>query len=250
MAPSEGAGPLFRLESVGKRGSEGKILDGVSLSVPEGGITALLGPSGSGKTTLLRLLNRLEDPDQGRIRFRGRPLDAYDVDEVRRRVGFVFQVPVMFPGTVRDNLREAAEIHGLAPSRFEEAAGRALRRAELDGGLLDRDGGDLSVGQKQRANLARVLVTDPEVLLLDEPTSALDPPTASRLLGTVRKLAEEHGLTAVMATHRVGEARKLCDVAAMIVDGEVVEAGPVRRVLHDPRHRETARFLESADPLL
>lgn len=243
----ETADALFHLEGVGKRGREGPILREVTLSVPGGRVTALLGPSGAGKTTLLKLLNRLHDPDEGRVTFRGRPLEEYEVSPLRRRVGFVFQSPVIFPGSVRENLREACEIAGVDASRFEGAAARALGWAELDTELLDRDGRELSVGQQQRVSLARVLVTDPEVLLLDEPTSALDPPTAARLLTTVRRLVEERGLTAVMATHRIGEARQVADHAAMIVGGEVVEAGPAGRVLHAPRRRETARFLRSSE---
>lgn len=245
---SGGASPeaLFRLESVTKRGQDGTVLRDVSLTVPAGRITALFGPSGAGKTTLLRLLNRLQDVDGGRILFHGRSLTAYDVGELRRRVGFVFQSPVMFPGTVRDNLGEAAELAGLEPDRFDPAARRAMERAELDAELLGRDGDELSVGEQQRVNLARVLVTGPEVLLLDEPTSALDPPTASRLLSTVRRLVREEGLSVVMATHRIAEARQSADRAVMLVGGEVVESGPASRVLEDPRREETARFLDSA----
>lgn len=238
--------PLFRLESVSKRGRDGPVLRDVTLTVPAGRITSLFGPSGAGKTTLLRLLNRLQDPDAGRIAFRDRPLEAYDVGELRRRVGFVFQSPVMFPGTVRDNLREAAELAGFEPGRFQPAARRAMQQAELDAGLLGRDGDELSVGEQQRVNLARVLVTGPEVLLLDEPTSALDPPTATRLLSTVQRLVQEEGLSVVMATHRIAEARQSADRAVMLADGEVVESGPASRVLEAPRREETARFLDSA----
>lgn len=237
---------LFRLEDVWKAGRDGPILREISLEVPAGLVTSLVGPSGAGKTAFLRLLNRLEDPDRGRILFRGRPLETHDVAELRRRVGFVFQAPVLFPGTVRENLREAWEIAGAHAGGFEEAVVQALRWAELDVDLLGRDSRELSVGEQQRATLARVLVTAPEALLLDEPTSALDPPTAVRLLRTVRRLVDTQGLTIVMATHRIGEARRTSDRTAMIVAGEVVEFGRTDRVLRTPDHPETARFLRSS----
>lgn len=113
---------LFRLESVSKRGEDDCLLREVVLSIPAEQVTVLVGPSGAGKTTLLRLLNRLQEPDEGQILFRGRPLESYPVGELRREVGFLFQTPVMFPGTVRRNLREAAEIAGIDTSRFVESA--------------------------------------------------------------------------------------------------------------------------------
>lgn len=246
MGSAEEPEALFLLESVSKRGEDGDLLREVSLSLPAERVTVLIGPSGAGKTTLLRLLNRLQEPDEGQILFRGRRLDTYPVAELRREVGFLFQTPVMFPGTVRGNLQEAAEIAGIDTSRFEDAARQALRRAELEGELLDRDGDELSVGQQQRVNLARVLVTGPDVLLLDEPTSALDPPTAARLLATVERLVAEEELSVFMATHRLAEARRTADRVVMLADGAVVESGPTPRVLDDPEREETARFVDSA----
>src|SRR5690606_22598197 len=118
------------------------------------------------------LLNRLDDPDAGRILHRGEPLDALPVRTLRCRVGFVFQVPVLFPGTVRDNLRTAGELAGLPAQEAEARLPVALERAGVEDELLDRDGEGLSVGQKQRVTLARALMSAPGVLLLDEPTSA------------------------------------------------------------------------------
>lgn len=244
-APGAGPGrPLFRLAGVDSVRGGRRVLRGVDLSIPSGRITALLGPSGAGKTSLLRLLNRLDEPDRGTVRFRGRPVREWETRRLRRRVGFVFQEPVMLAGSVAEDLEVAAELGGVEPGESEARGLEALALAELDDGLLGRPSGELSVGQKQRVGLARALVSRPEALLLDEPTAALDPPTARRLLETVRRLCLEAGLTVVMATHRVGEARATADRAAMLADGRLVEDGPRDEVLEAPRERLTREFLE------
>lgn len=237
-----GGDPAFRLEGVTREAGGRTVLRQVDLRVREGAVTTILGPSGAGKTSLLRLLNRLDEADGGRILYRGRSIRSYPVRELRRRVGFVFQTPVMFPGTVRENLGAAAEVAGRdgdAGPRVE----RALRLAELEEEVLDRPGDALSVGEQQRANLARALMTDPETLLLDEPTSALDPGRSQRLLATIERLCSERELTVVMATHRVGEARRLGGRGVVLVEGSVVESGSVGRLVDAPREAETRRFL-------
>src|SRR5712692_5597161 len=156
---------------------------------------------------------------------------------LRRNVGFVFQTPVMFPGTVRDNLQAALTLGGralrpcadtVAPAAGQDAERRvaaAMALAELDGTLCDRDGDRLSGGQKQRVNIARALMTSPDVLLMDEPTSALDPETADRLMETTRRLSREQHLTVVMVTHRLSEARRTSDRTVVLEGGRVVACG-------------------------
>jgi ABC-type methionine transport system ATPase subunit len=221
------------------------ILDGVDLDIPAGRVTALIGPSGAGKTSLIRLLNRLDDPVEGEITFRGRRLTDYPVRELRRRVGFVFQTPVIFPGTVRENLEIAGRLAGLAEGEIAERTAASLGYAELDAELADREGDRLSVGQKQRVNIARALMTRPDALLMDEPTSALDPETADRFLETVLHLSRRHGLTVVMVTHRLAEARWASDFTLLLEAGRVVEFGPTREIFQSPREARTREFLES-----
>jgi ABC-type methionine transport system ATPase subunit len=194
---------------------------------------------------LIRLLNRLDDPVAGELEFRGRRLSEYPVRELRRRVGFVFQTPVIFPGTVLDNLVVAGRLAGLAESEIEARAGRALSYAEFDAELADREGDRLSVGQKQRVNIARALMTAPDALLMDEPTSALDPETADRFLETVLHLSRRHGLTVVMVTHRLSEARRGSDYTVMLEAGRVVEVGETAEIFRAPREARTREFLES-----
>ncbi len=202
------------------------VLADIELAIPAARITVLVGPSGAGKTSLLRILNRLDEPSRGDIIYRGRPLVEWPVRELRRRVGFVFQMPVMFAGSVGDNLRAAARIAAVRDTDFAVQAARVMKLAELEPSLLNRPGDELSVGQQQRVNLARVLITGPETLLLDEPTSALDSETAARLLDTVQRLCRDEGLTVVFATHRLEEARQIADSVLELRNGELRDVGP------------------------
>jgi ABC-type multidrug transport system ATPase subunit len=208
--------------------TDGDILSDVTLAIPRGQITVLLGPSGAGKTSLLRLLNRLDEVPDGEIAYDGRPLASYPVTQLRRRVGFVSQTPVMFPGTVGENLRVAAEISEVPTGAFPDAALRALGLAELEESFLDREASELS-----RVNLARTLISEPDVLLLDEPTAALDMETSESLLSTVRRLCRDEGLTVVLSTHRLQEAQEVGDQAVLLRDGAVERSGAAPHLLLD-----------------
>ena len=221
----------FELRGVGQERAGRTVLQDVDASIPRHQITVLCGPSGGGKTSLLRLLNRLDDPVRGDILFDGRPIVEYAVTKLRRRIALVFQTPVMFPGTVSENLAVPAELAGVQDGQFDQLASQVMLLAELEPSLLERPGGELSVGQKQRVNLARALMTSPEVLLLDEPTSALDPETSRALMQTIGSLSEVRRLTIVVATHRVSEAREYAHHALVLRDGRVVESGDPERVL-------------------
>ena len=201
-------------------------LTDVSLRVGEGRVTVVVGPSGSGKSTLLRLLNRFEEPSGGRILFRGAPLALYDVLELRRRVGLLMQRPTPFPGSVLDNLRCGA------PSLTDDAARALLDRVGLPVTFGPRDAEELSGGEAQRVCLARALAVGPEVLLLDEATSALDPFAAQVVEGVVRSLAAD-GLTVVLVSHDLAQAR-LADDLVVVIDGRVAASGPAAEVLADP----------------
>ena len=225
--------PSFELRGVGQTRAGRTVLQDIDVTIPRHLITVLCGPSGGGKTSLLRLLNRLDDPVRGDILLDGRPIVQYAVTELRHRVALVFQTPVMFPGTVSDNLGVAAELAGVQNRAFDQLASEVMLLAELEPSLLERPGDELSVGQKQRVNLARALMTSPEVLLLDEPTSALDPGTSRALMKTIGSLSEVRRLTIIVATHRVSEARQYAHHAVVVRDGRVVDSGDAERVLSE-----------------
>lgn len=194
-------GERFEYREVRVDGDDGPIVEGFSARIPAQGLTAMVGPSGAGKTTLLRLLNRLDDPDAGTVLLDGVDVQDYDVLDLRRRVQYVGQVPVTFPGTVEDNLGGHGD--GL------------LARVGLAPALATREADRLSVGEAQRLCLARALRLDPEVLALDEPTSALDVGSKAGIERLVRSLADE-GLTVVMVTHDPRQADELADHVVVV----------------------------------
>lgn len=181
-----------------------RVLDGTNASFEAGRITVLTGPSGSGKTTMLRLVNRLDVPDAGTVRYLGTDVADKDVLELRRRVGMVFQRATPFPGTVRDNLAEAA-------TGSDQAYEGVLDQAALPAYLLDRDTAELSGGELQRVCLARTLVTEPETLLLDEPTSSLDSASAREFERAAKDLAH-NGTTILWVTHDEQQLDRIADV--------------------------------------
>lgn len=222
MDDSESA--VFALRDVTVRrpdpdgGEPRAVLDGVDTDIPAQGTTVLWGTSGAGKTTLLRLLDRLDVPDTGVVRYRGTPLDDLDPLALRREVGMVFQRPTPFAGTVRDNLRVAA------PEADDGRLGELLERVSLPPDVLGRDADTLSGGELQRMCLARTLVVEPRVVLLDEPTSALDAEPTRTFERTVADLAAD-GLTVVWVSHDAAQVRRVADRVLEVAGGRVRARG-------------------------
>ncbi|SHI36160.1 ABC transporter ATP-binding protein [Desulfofundulus thermosubterraneus] len=207
-------------------GDEGQlvtILEDVTAHFPGGAITALVGPSGSGKSSLLRLLNRLDEPSRGRLYWQGKPLERYPVRELRRQVGMLFQTPVLFPGTVEENLLYGPRVTRSAP-RVEPA--ELLEQVGLDGEFLRREVSGLSGGQAQRVALARALANRPAALLLDEPTSALDPEARDEIELLITRLQRENALTVVWVTHDAAQALRVAQVLAVMQKGRLTACGP------------------------
>ena len=216
---------LFELREVGLDRGGTTVLDSIDAEVPEGA-TAIVGPSGAGKSTLLRLLNRLVDPDRGEIGYRGQPLRSCEPLALRREVSLVPQLPALLAGTVESNLRYAADLAG-----EELDADRTLALAGLDGSFAERDVAKLSVGEQQRAMLARALAQRPRVLLLDEPTSALDHAARDKIEAALAELRRELEISIVLVSHDPEQARRLGDWVLQLDCGSLVACGPLAEVL-------------------
>lgn len=212
---------LFDLQGVTVTRGGTRVLDSVDLRLPEGA-SCVAGPSGAGKSTLLRLLNRLLDPDAGRILYRGRDARELDPLVLRREVCLVPQLPALADATVAENVALGPRLAGRRAD-----VSRALDLAGLNGGFADRLAQRLSVGEQQRVMLARALALEPSVLLLDEPTSALDEDARDAVERTLNDLRERLGLSYVLVTHDGEQASRLAQAVVALEPGTI--ADPVAR---------------------
>jgi ABC-type methionine transport system ATPase subunit len=194
------------------------VFAGASFSVPAGARLVVLGGSSAGKSSLLRLLNRLDEPLSGLVLFHGEPVTACDPLILRRKVALVQQTPVMFEGTVADNLRTRPRRD---PAPRDEHLASLLTDVGLSPDFMNRGAAALSVGEQQRVALARALVSEPEVILLDEPTSALDPRMLAKLAELLVGLSERRGLAIVATTHQEELLERLGGTVLLIERGQV-----------------------------
>jgi len=243
------------LELVGVRKSHGDnvVLHDLSLSVDEHQCVALIGASGSGKSTLLRCVNLLEIVDDGVITLEGRDItdpvvSDLHADEVRARIGMVFQSFNLFPHlSVLDNITLAPRrVHGVAKAEAVRDALAMLKRVGLADKATARPD-DLSGGQQQRVAIARALVNKPVLMLFDEVTSALDPELVGEVLALLTQLKND-GMTMLVATHEMAFAREVADQVVFLESGAIVEAGSPEQVLGNPQDPRTQRFLRRVAP--
>jgi putative ABC transport system ATP-binding protein len=218
---------LFEIENVSYSRSGKLVLRDLSARLPVGA-SSIVGPSGSGKSTLLRLLNRLADPDDGRVIYEGTDVRERDPLELRREVCLVPQLPALIDGTVHDNVAFGPRLAGHS---FD--ARSCLELAGLDPAFEDRDAAKLSVGEQQRVMLARALALDPRVLLLDEPTSALDQAARDAVEATLRGLRARTAISTVVVTHDMAQARRLAEYVVRLEGGTVAGEGPADEMLGD-----------------
>lgn len=226
-------------------------LKGIDMQIQKNKITAFIGPSGCGKSTFLKTLNRMNDLVEG-CRIDGTVLldgqNIYgdvEVNELRRRVGMVFQKPNPFPMSIYDNIAYGPRTHGIkSKAQLDEIVERSLRQAAIWDEAKDRlkkSALGMSGGQQQRLCIARALAVEPEVLLMDEPTSALDPISTSKIEDLVWELKNKY--TIIMVTHNMQQAARVSDMTAFFLLGEAVEYGDTQRIFSKPDDKRTEDYI-------
>lgn len=245
------ARPIMRIQNLSVRTKEKTILDNISLDIPDRQVTAVIGPSGCGKTTFIRALNRMAEVSpglrvEGRVEYAGQ--DIYDpaVDPVlvRRRIGMVFQRPVVFPMSVYENVAFGLRLNGTSEDEVEATVERCLRAAALwseVAGDLAQPALQLSGGQQQRVCIARALATRPRVLLMDEPTSSLDPTGTQKVEDLLSELKHEYAV--VIVTHNMQQAARVADRTAFFYQGRLIEVGPTEELFERPNERLTEAYI-------
>ncbi len=248
----ERAAPKIQIRNLSFFYGEFQGLKNISMDIPGRKITAFIGPSGCGKSTLLRTLNRMFDlyPRQraeGQILFNGRDILAenQDVNQLRAKIGMVFQKPTPFPMSIYDNVAFGVRLYErLRQSDMDDRVEWALRKAALweeVKGKLDQSGLSLSGGQQQRLCIARGIAVRPEVLLLDEPTSALDPISTAKIEGLVSELASDY--TIVIVTHNMQQAARVSDFTAYMYLGELIEFDATDTIFIKPKNKATEDYI-------
>lgn len=227
-------------------------LHGVDLDIYENEITAFIGPSGCGKSTLIKTLNRMNDlvencRIEGTVELDGKDIYSKKVElnDLRKRVGMVFQQPNPFPKSIYDNIAFGPRTHGIKKkSELDEIVEKSLRQAAIWDEVkdhLDRNALSISGGQQQRICIARALAVEPDVLLMDEPTSALDPISTAKIEELVMELKKDY--TIVMVTHNMQQASRISDRTAFFLNGDIIEQDLTRQLFTNPKEEQTENYI-------
>lgn len=232
--------PIYQLRQMTKSYQGREVCCVEALDIYPGEILGVMGPSGAGKSTLLRLLNFLELPTSGQLVFAGADVNGTVPLALRRQVTMVFQRPLLFSGSVYDNVTYGLRLRG--DREVDIKVREALARVGLEG-MASVRATTLSGGEAQRVALARALVIEPQVLLLDEPTANLDPYNVALVEGLISAINQERGTTIVLVTHNVFQARRLTHRAALLLEGRTIEIGETAQVFSQPGDPRTAAFI-------
>lgn len=235
--------PILEIQDIQVLRQGRLILDVPALKMQKGEVLALLGPNGAGKSTLLYTLAWLMNPSRGRFIFKNKIIRSpAEVFSYRRAVTMVFQQPLLFKGTVFDNVASGLRFRGEKKEVIARVAAEVLEIFGISH-LIHRPARNISGGEAQRACLARAFALRPEILLLDEPFSSLDEPTRNALIDDMERILRERGATAILATHDRLEALRLADRIAVINGGEIAQIGPAKEVINQPVNELVASFV-------
>jgi tungstate transport system ATP-binding protein len=232
---------MIRVVNLSKSYLEKRVLLDLNFEVSRGEIFAIIGPSGVGKTTLLRIINMLEKPSQGEIYFNGRKIEENSL-LLRRKMGMVFQNPVVFNSSVFENVAYGLKVRGLKREIIRDRVEKALKIVGLEG-FERKNAPSLSGGEIQRTNLASVMVLEPELLILDEPTANLDPTNVRLIEEAVLKANREYNSTIILATHNMFQARRLAHRVMFLLDGRAIEISTKKEIFEKPRNEVTLAFI-------
>lgn len=214
-----------------------------SLEIRQGETLVVVGPNGAGKSTLLLALAHLIKPARGEITFHGKLLKEWNDIEYRRKIAFVFQDPLLMDMSVRDNIALGLKFRKANKDEIKAQVNRWAKAMGVDQ-LLGRRAGQLSGGEAQRVSLARAFVLDPELLLMDEPFSAVDPPTRAQLLKDLSNLLARDHRTTIFVTHNLKEAAQMGDRMAVVIGGELKQAGAPKQIKAKPADKSVKDFLK------
>ena len=234
---------MIEIKKLYKSYGDNEVLKGINQTVSEAEVLCIVGPSGSGKSTMLRCINLLEVPTSGEVYIDGELVTSQNINEIRTKMGMVFQNFNLFPHmTVLENVTCAPiNVKGVSKADAEAKAMELLTRVGLDN-KANAYPRSLSGGQQQRVAIARALDMDPEIMLFDEPTSALDPEMVGEVLDVMKDLAKE-GLAMIVVTHEMGFAKEVADKVIFMDEGVIVEQGTPEEVLVNPSEERTKNFL-------
>lgn len=235
---------MIRLEKISKSFGGKKVLDQISAEIPTGKIFTIIGPSGQGKTTLLKLINFLDLPSEGQIFLDGVSLHqpGLDIIALRRRMGMVFQTPIAFNETVFENIAIGLRFRHFSSVEIDSKVQKKLQEIGLTG-YENRKAKTLSGGEMQRVSLARVMVTEPDLLLLDEPTANLDPISTTKIEELIRYYNREFGTTVIMASHDLFQGQRMADQVAVMMEGRFIQTGDTIDVFSEPCSANVAKFI-------
>ena len=234
---------IFSLRGVTQTRDGSNLLDNINLTVADNDFLAILGPSGAGKSTLLRLLNCLDSPSSGSIEFHGRSLDDLEITELRKKIGMVFQTPVLINDTVRNNLNITRRWDKTGSIFTDKELSQLLETVGLTGAFLDKDARTLSGGECQRIALAQILLNRPQVLLLDEPTANMDPQLGRLILMTIQAIYKKYKLTVIMVSHDHRLVREFSQRIIFLFNGRI-EFETTADKLNDIQSPAINRFLK------